>query len=357
MLNKQYKEMMKFLFGLLICILLTNDSKSQVSFFQNDQSNSLNCDNCYIKQQLNNEQTAKNTAILHSLITISSLCVVSFIIFFYFFVKNKKKLNVILKQKETIEQQQIELNNTIKKLSKREAELNVLNKEKDRFFSLIAHELRNPLSSIVMASDILSYQTEIIDNERIKLCTDSINKASHRSIKLIENLALWAKNQDGSLKQIPEVLDLTSIIKDNIELLRQFAENKRIEVLLDIDVEAGLAYADRNMVDTVVRNLTTNSLKFTNPQGKITIMLRKSGKKYIEITVSDNGKGVNQYDLKKIFNSKETISNIGTCNEKGTGLGLVLCKEFVEKNGGKIWAESQEGKGSTFHFTLPSISA
>lgn len=237
------------------------------------------------------------------------------------------------------------------KLKDSEAKLKELNAAKDKIFSIIAHDLRSPFNNILGFSDLLINSVSCQDNEKTLKYSTIINSTAKNTLVLLDDLLVWEKSQTGQIKLKPEKLILSPIIQEIIVASNSIVTIKNISLnfiqLDDIEV-----YADLNMLKTVLRNLISNAIKFTNPNGKVDIYaVQNQGQ--IEITVSDNGIGMNEETKNKLFRIETTYTKIGTANEKGSGLGLILCKEFVEKLGGKIWVESEEGKGSDFKFTLP----
>jgi PAS domain S-box-containing protein len=229
-----------------------------------------------------------------------------------------------------------------------EEQLKELNATKDKLFSIIAHDLRSPFNNIIGLSDLLL--ENIISFEESEKYIKILNSSAKNTLVLLDNLLNWAKSKTGHLRFKPENILFSEIILKNISLNRLLAETKNISInyFSSDDVEV---YADENMLKTVLRNLISNAIKFTNVGGNIKIyaILKQD---HVEITISDNGIGMNEKKRKSLFDisSKTTL---GTANENGSGLGLVLCKEFVMKNKGEIWVESEEGKGSSFKFTLP----
>lgn len=238
-------------------------------------------------------------------------------------------------------------------LQKYSQELEQLNATKDKFFSIIAHDLRSPFNSITGLSELIKKEARFMDVENIEQFAGVIHSTSANTFKLLENLLEWASIQQSKIAFQPESLILRKIVGEVIDLSFEKATRKKIEV--NNNIPKGLIIiADKNMLKTVLRNLLSNALKFTpaNGQVKIRTILKDND---IEIQVIDNGVGIKAEDREKIFKIGSNYSQRGTENEKGTGIGLMLCKEFVEKHGGKIWVESEEGKGSTFAFTIKQV--
>jgi PAS domain S-box-containing protein len=237
------------------------------------------------------------------------------------------------------------------KLERYTEELKELNAMKDKFFSIIGHDLKNPFFVIINTSEVLYNDfNELSDSKKQELIS-GIKRSSERAYKLLENLLNWSKSQTGKMIFSPEVLQLKSVVKECIKLKGQQSSLKKIKLTYDIPADC-LIYADINMLRTIIRNLLSNAIKYTPNEGAVNVSVSES-EEYYQITVSDTGMGISPQDIKKLFRIDIKNSEIGHSNEKGTGLGLILCKEFVEKHGGKIWVESQERVGSKFSFTIP----
>ena len=236
-------------------------------------------------------------------------------------------------------------------LKESESLLRELNTQKDKFFSIIAHDLKSPFNSILGFSEILVEQIRKKDYDSIEKYAGIINQSSNKAVELLMNLMEWARSQTGRMEFNPEYLEITDLISEVSQLFHEVAGQKSISIFKDLP-RAATVYADKAMISTVLRNLISNAIKFTFPGGKITIRTieKPDG---LTVCVQDNGVGMSKSVIEKIFRLDENYTTTGTNNEKGTGLGLVLCKEFIEKHGGKIWLESELGGGSTFYFTIP----
>ena len=223
---------------------------------------------------------------------------------------------------------------------------------KDKFFGIIAHDLRNPFTSLIGASELLYKDVDQYSHNSIKKISKLINEAAKQGYSLLENLLEWSKSQTGNLAYNPQNLHIKELIAENMAAMEMQANHKKISIFSDIsdDIQA---FADKDMLNTVLRNLLSNALKFTHKGGKVWITAQRNGNDVL-LTVKDNGIGIPKNDLDKLFRIDIKYSNMGTSEEKGTGLGLLLCKEFVEKHSGKIWVESEEDSGSEFKFTIPS---
>ncbi len=239
-------------------------------------------------------------------------------------------------------------------LQQSEEKLRQLNATKDKFFSIVAHDLKNPFNAIMGFSNLLSEAYDNFDEKQRKTFIRNISEASENTYKLLQNLLEWSRTQTQSIEYKPDAIDLSKIINSNISVLKSSATNKDITITMKVPSNT-TAFADENMARTVIRNLLSNAIKFTRPGGKIEITAYRTGN-YIEVCVADNGIGISKENQKKLFKIDEQFKSYGTSNEQGSGLGLILCKEFVEKNGGTIWVESKYGEGSKFKFTLPGYN-
>lgn len=236
-------------------------------------------------------------------------------------------------------------------LKESEKQLKELNTTKDKLFSIIAHDLRSPFNSIIGFSELLTVNSADLDPEEKEKFCSIINVAAKNTLILLDNLLNWAKSQTGQLRFNPEKVLFSTVIQEIITLKKSLAKAKNIT--LDYFSTAEIeVYADINMLKTVLRNLISNAIKFTELGGNIRVLATLKDQ-HVEITISDDGIGMNEEKCKELFKIASNTTTIGTANENGSGLGLVLCKEFVEKNNGTIWVESKEGKGSNFKFTLP----
>tara|TARA_R110002050_G_scaffold16019_2_gene49071 strand:- start:171644 stop:172837 length:1194 start_codon:yes stop_codon:yes gene_type:complete len=236
-------------------------------------------------------------------------------------------------------------------LKKSEAQFRQLNAMKDKLFSIIGHDLRSPFSNIIGLSELLSESVKESDVSTSEVYSEMINSTAKNTLVLLENLLKWAKSQTGQINYKPEKISLPTLIQEVIEQSNSIARAKNI-LLKQITSEEIQFLSDEKMIKTVLRNLVSNAIKFTKPGGKISIFTLLQ-QHLVEVTISDNGIGINNAMCEKLFSNSTNTSSLGTANEKGSGLGLILCKEFVEKLGGTIWVESKEGKGSDFKFTLP----
>ncbi len=237
-------------------------------------------------------------------------------------------------------------------LQQKNRELQEVNASKDKFFSIISHDLRSPLSVILGMTELLRENFEHYTPERAKEFLTRMYAAAERLHMLLENLLTWSRIQRGVMEYRPEDIDLRDIGEENRDLFLAKSEQKNI-ILANTIPPRTIAFADYGMVSTVIRNLASNALKFTTEGDRIDISASRSDTQ-VEVSVRDTGTGMSAEDLAKLFRIDVQHSNVGTAGERGTGLGLILCRELVERNGGTIWAESQLGEGTTFRFTLPA---
>ncbi len=259
--------------------------------------------------------------------------------------QQNQKLNIqlSLKNKEIEEQQ--------KNVEKLNTDLQESNAAKDKFFSIVAHDLKNPFNSLLVLTGLLIDDYDTLTEEERKQFIDQIKNSAENTYMLLQNLLEWASTQLGKTVIVKENIDISRISNEVITILRPIAKNKKITIGSDIP-EKTFAFADKNMISTIFLNLLSNAVKFTPRDGEVRVRSIASNA-HLEIQVADSGVGISSDNIKKLFRLDQKLQTAGTDKEKGTGLGLILCKEFVDKNNGKIWVESEEGKGSSFFFSLP----
>ena len=238
-----------------------------------------------------------------------------------------------------------------KTVATKTAELNELNASKDKFFSIIAHDLKNPFNTIIGFSEMLNEEISSEHPEKTKEYANMINVSAVQTFRLLENLLEWAKSQSGNIHYNPVQISLNEIVDDEFIILKDMAKGKSIELMNSLSGNL-IIFADKNMIKTILRNLISNAIKFTHRNGQVEVKASVENNK-VTVAVSDNGIGMTKDIMEKLFRIDANLSTRGTENEKGTGLGLFLCKEFVEKHGGKIWVESRTDIGSIFNFVLP----
>jgi len=231
-------------------------------------------------------------------------------------------------------------------------ELLNLNAEKDKFFSIVAHDLRSPFNSFLGLTQIMAEDLQSLSMAQIQNIAVSMSKSATNLYALLENLLAWSRLQRGMTSFDPKSFLLMPKISEGIQLVLEMATRKGIETELNFQDDL-MVFADQNMLESTLRNVALNAVKFTPKGGKITISGRSVGRNTVEISVRDTGIGMSKDMLAKLFRIDEHTSRTGTEGEPSTGLGLLLSKDFIEKHGGKIWAESEENKGSVFYFTIP----
>jgi len=229
--------------------------------------------------------------------------------------------------------------------------LKELNATKDKFFSIISHDLKSPFTSLLGITEVLLENHRTLKPDEIEEYFSHLNEASKSTLELLDNLLTWAKSQTGRLELSQSKVNLKVLTTDITRLLQTFARDKKIMLINTIDKDIWV-WADPNMLTTVLRNLIQNAVKYTRSKGSVTIGVTVI-KEFAEIWVADTGIGMTDKGLNSLFRIGENVSMPGTNNERGTGLGLILCRDFVEKHGGTIRAESETGMGSRFYFTMP----
>lgn len=244
--------------------------------------------------------------------------------------------------------ERIEFQNKIKES---EANLIQLNNTKDRFFSIIAHDLKNPFNSLMGLLEILIEEYDDLDDDTKKQYLRVVNKSSKDLFLLLTNLLEWSRTQTSSIEFNPSLHNLSELIKNQVKILLVQAKNKDI-ILESILIEKIIVFVDLNMMSTVVRNIISNAIKFTPKGGKIKISVKEEAN-LIKIYIEDNGVGISKQNIDKLFKISEKVSSVGTDQETGTGLGLILCKEFIDKHNGFISVSSEEARGSTFCVQIP----
>jgi len=230
-------------------------------------------------------------------------------------------------------------------------ELNQLNLSKDKFFSIIAHDLKNPFNVLVSYTSLLKTDIDMFSKEELRQIMKDLNQASENGFDLLQNLLLWTRTQTNRIHVFKTDFDLNEIAENVKSLVDLNLISKEQVLLLDVDPRITL-HADKEMIATVLRNLVFNAIKFSPKKSQIRMLAAETGSE-VRIDVVDSGIGMSEETIGKLFRIDKNTSTEGTEGETGTGLGLIICHEFVEKNGGKIWVESEPGKGSVFSFTIP----
>jgi signal transduction histidine kinase len=272
--------------------------------------------------------------ILYALVGLAAVVLV---LILYLYLLKRRTNKVLQVAHDTVRDQNIQLTD--------------LNATKDKFFSIISHDLKGPLNSLTSFSGLLINHTDSLSKDEIKMLAKDLDKSLKNLFALLENLLEWSRSQTGNIEFKAEPFDLTALLLQNKELLSTQAQNKNISLtfnphsMLSVD-------AHRHSVNTVVRNLISNAIKFT-PQGGTITLSTEVKENLLIVSIKDTGVGMPKEVIDKLFRIDTKHTTKGTADEKGTGLGLILCKDFIEKNGGKIWVMSEVGRGSTFSFQLP----
>lgn len=342
------------------------ENKKKIAYIEsekaiNDRDKTIRIQNLEIENQRN------QTYIFAAIIIIIFLILLVIIVLY----RNNRNNNKILAEKNRIiintnieleylndmlGSQNAQISNQNDQLEKLNKDLNDANAAKDKFFSIIAHDLKNPIQSLILTTDLLLNFYDRLTKEKIIDKINIINDITKNISSLLENLLNWSRSITGMISFNPEYLNISNTIACSFDLLNKLAEIKHISIDNLIDQES-CAYFDKYMIDTVFRNLVSNAIKYSENGSHILIESQvinaDNNRRFIELAVSDNGLGIKEEDLAKLFHIGVHHTTVGTNKEFGTGLGLILCKEFVEKHRGTISVESKYGKGSTFRFTLP----
>ena len=227
--------------------------------------------------------------------------------------------------------------------------------EKDKFYSIVSHDIMNPFNALLGFSKILKDAVKEGDQKEVEECSIIVNQSANRISNLLQNLLVWSRMQNGKMQFTPKKCSINQLVGEAVAVVAPIAKNK--DIGLDWEVEGEIdAEIDKNMISSAIQNLATNAIKFTQKGGavKISAFVKSTS---LNIVVSDTGVGMNEEQLHKLFRLDKTSSMKGTDDETGTGLGLIICKEFVEKHNGKIWAESELGMGSRFCIAIPLFNS
>lgn len=235
-------------------------------------------------------------------------------------------------------------------IASKNIELEKLNAEKNKFFSIIAHDLRSPFNAIIGLSELLVEEIDEKNYENAQEYSSVILQSARRAVALLNNLMEWAQLKTGKIEYNPEYFNIVALIKEAALLYNEIAKKKSITIEENLPYFLSL-YADKAMISSILRNFISNAIKFTMPGGKVVVTVEEKPREII-FSVKDTGVGISKERVDDIFKIDHMYSTMGTDNEKGTGMGLTLCKDFVEMHSGKIWVESEEGIGSCFCFSL-----
>lgn len=330
---------------------------AQLSYTVDQKLNEIN--ELKNQKELNESRLKQNNTLIISLI-LFSLFFFAIVIILFLQSKYKHKINILLESRNrelmdtnyklieserNLETKNIELLNTNLRLEDS-------NNAKDKIFSILAHDLKNSVGGVKNMTEVLFDNYDSFLEEEKKDFLEIMKKSSIKLYHLLENLLTWSRSQRGIIVFSPAVNDLYELIEDCIQMLQQQANNKNIRIHDNVRKNT-LAYFDNNMIDAVLRNILSNAIKFTNSEGTVVVSCQKIKNEYL-ISIRDNGIGMPPSVSEGLFDFVRQMSRMGTQGEEGSGLGLVICKDFVEKNGGRIWVDSQPGLGSTFYFTIPS---
>ena len=289
---------------------------------------------------LRDQQLREAARFRYFLFAIMALGVVIVVLVFYLYVTKQKSNRVLQKVNTQIQEQNVALQE--------------LNATKDKFFSIISHDLKGPLNSLTSFSGLLINHTDSLSREEITMLAKDLDKSLKNLFALLENLLEWSRSQTGNIEFKPEPFDMNQLLEISRELLGTQAGNKNI-VIENLTEGEMPVHVHKHSVNTVVRNLLSNAIKFTPAGGKVTLKASIINKEIV-VSVADTGVGMAKEIMEKLFRIDTKHSTRGTADEKGTGLGLILCKEFIEKNGGRIWVDSEVGKGTVFYFALAKQS-
>ena len=319
--------------------------------FEADEASKTERNKILLEQQLasakNESDQLKFRVKAGSVIVVLSIILVA--LSFFLFLR-KKHTDELKANYNTINRQKILLEENLVKLAEDEQNLKKLNATKDKFFSIIAHDLKNPFNVLIGISDLLRNEKKAKNSDDFEVLINGMHQAATSGYELLENLLEWSRTQTGTIKFEPQPFFIHKVFEINKELNLEVAKSKGITI--NIPEKKVMVYADFDMVNFIVRNLLNNAIKFSNKNGKIELLAKKDEEMLI-VTVKDDGIGMTSDMIGNLFKIEKSVQREGTAHEKGTGLGLILCQEFVKKNGGDIWVNSEIDQGSSFHFSLP----
>ncbi len=295
-------------------------------------------------EQLHSQSQVQKT--LNKVFIVFIIVIVALVIIITVNLRSKKKTNQILAERN------IQLSSAMEKLSQSGEELESLNRSKDRIFSVVAHDLRNPVAAVTGFSELLYENFGEFSTDTQKEYLLQIVQGTQRIQNLLENLLMWARSQMKAIKYEPEELKMKDVLDECVRQLKANLDHKKVTCQVKVERQC-IVFADKAMIHTVLRNLIINAIKFSFPGGRIWIS-SKVTPEGCSISVSDEGIGIQPEIQEKLFDPNEGISSLGTTGESGSGLGLIICNEFLEKNKGSISVESQPGNGSTFTINLPA---
>ncbi len=257
----------------------------------------------------------------------------------------------LLEHKKKLEKLNIDVNDANEKLKQSEKTLLSINSSKDKFFSIISHDLRNPFASIASFSRIIKRDIDTLSKDELKELAGELDKSIVKINTLLDNLLVWSRSQSGKTPFNATYINLAEVVSDTVELLKPNANEKELEIKIDLPDDL-VVYADKNMLEVILRNLISNAIKYSHSGSEISVKADSKNEKAV-ITIKDYGVGIEEEDKEKLFDPELFFSTYGTADEKGSGLGLIITKEFVEKQGGKICFNSEKGEGAEFTFSVP----
>lgn len=332
-IHKLYKEMADSANNLATIQKITK-IEAEISFNKERELEKIVQD----KSELENQLKFNRARQLRDIAITIGIALFFILTFMYRNNRTKTRDNKILQQQKA-------------EIEKQKTQIETLNNTKDKFLAIIAHDLRNPLGGIYKLAEVVDTNYEFLSDEKLKKYIGNIRTTSDKVYELLDNLLQWALLQQGSIEVNKQEFSLDEVIRQNIELLKGVWLQKKISVVFENDGPCSVI-ADHKMINTVIGNLLTNALKFTPEHGKVSILVQNNRSSCI-VSVTDTGVGISKADQEMLFEFGPEKSKIGKSKEKGIGLGLVLCKEFTQLNGGRIWVESEEGRGSSFYFSIP----
>lgn len=307
--------------------IFSNENRTQIALLKSQREIELRDKKIEI-QDLKIKNASRK---VYLLITIT-LAVAILLALFLLLYLSKRKTNQLLNDKNKI--------------------ISTINSQKDKFFSIIAHDLRDPFNGFLGLSELLAEDLDNMTKEEIQFAAVNMKSSATNLFQLLENLLEWSRMEQGLIRFAPQQKALLPIVTECMTTIQDAANNKNISIDIKIS-EKAFVFADSNSIHSVIRNLISNAVKFTPENGTISIQAKQEDKK-ITISITDTGIGMSAEMVENLFRLDVQTNRTGTNNEPSTGLGLILCKEFVEKHGGKIWIESEEGKGTTFNISFPN---
>jgi signal transduction histidine kinase len=247
---------------------------------------------------------------------------------------------------------QVELQMQNEELNLKNEELTKLNIEKDKFFSIIAHDLRSPFNNLLGLTEMMVRELPDLSVDKMQELAVNMKNSAAGLFRLLENLLQWSRMQQGLVPFNPLLIKLLPLVDESIETVMESVKSKRLDLIYDIPYDFEV-YADSNMLKTVIRNLFSNAVKFTPKGGRILLSAKSNSEESAEISISDTGIGMSHAMIDNLFRIDVQCNREGTEGESSTGLGLIICRDFIGKHGGRLWVVSEEGNGSDFKFTLP----